>query len=289
MIFSMTGFARQQLQHSCGTLLWELRSVNHRYLDVTLRLPDAFRALESQLREEASKKLQRGKIDAQLSFTPNATTQSNVTLNQEYTQQLLFVHQQLCDLVAQPVAPINSMALLTYPGVVTQAVVDVTALQQPIVQLFTQTLVELQTARKREGTVLTRLILERLQKMTEGVDCISEKMPDILIRQREKLWSRLQEIKQEVDRGRLEQEMVIMAQKIDVAEELDRLRTHIAEGIRVLTEGHVIGRRLDFLMQELHREVNTLGAKSLDANVTQVTIDLKVLIEQMREQVQNIE
>ncbi|PRB82692.1 YicC/YloC family endoribonuclease [Pseudomonas sp. MYb185] len=288
MVYSMTAFARSELSTDQGNLAWELRSVNHRYLEATLRLPEAFRELEGPLRERLRKQLARGKVECTLRFNPTTDTSQGLSLNQPLVAQLIAAAGQIGSQLPSP-APINPLELLAWPGVLTGAEQEQSQLVKQADQLFNQALEQLKESRAREGAELRALIEERLDNMAERVATLREMMPTLLDAHRQKLIDRFNEARLELDNTRLEQELVMLAQKIDVAEELDRLTTHISETRNVLTSNAAMGRRLDFLMQEFNREANTLGSKAIDVRSTQAAVDLKVYIEQMREQVQNIE
>ena len=288
MVYSMTAFARSELSTEQGSLVWELRSVNHRYLEVALRLPEAFRDLEGPLRERLRKQLARGKLECTLRFNPSSETSQTLSLNQPLVDQLIAAAGQLNARLDNP-APINPLELLAWPGVLAGGEAQQSDLVKQADQLFNEALEQLKQSRAREGAELRALIEERLHNMTDRVATLREMMPSLLEAHRQKLIDRFHEAQLELDNTRLEQELVILAQKIDVAEELDRLTTHINETRNVLDSKGAIGRRLDFLMQEFNREANTLGSKAIDVRSTQAAVDMKVYIEQMREQVQNIE
>ncbi|HEX5840957.1 MAG TPA: YicC/YloC family endoribonuclease [Pseudomonas sp.] len=287
MIHSMTAFARAEQAGANGTLSWELRSVNHRYLEPHLRLPEAFRDLEGAVREALRNGLSRGKVECTLRFSDdNAGKALQVDL--ERAAQLIAAAESVAGLIKQPAA-LNPLEVLGWPGVLVAAAADPQALNQSALNLFTQALNELKNGREREGAELAKLLNERLDSILEQVVALRELVPQMLAGQRQKILDRCTEMQAELDPQRLEQELVLLAQKSDVAEELDRLSTHVSEVRRVLKAGGQAGRRLDFLMQELNREANTLGSKAFDTRSTQAAVNLKVLIEQMREQVQNIE
>ena len=288
MVYSMTAFARSELSTDQGNLAWELRSVNHRYLEATLRLPEAFRDLEGPLRERLRKQLARGKVECTLRFNPASDTSQGLSLNQPLVEQLVSAAGRISSQLPNP-APINPLELLAWPGVLSGAEQQQTDLLKQADRLFNQALEQLKENRAREGAELKALIEERLDSMVERIATLREMMPTLLATHRQKLLDRFNEAQLELDNTRLEQELVLLAQKIDVAEELDRLTTHIGETRNVLASNAAIGRRLDFLMQEFNREANTLGSKAIDVRSTQAAVDLKVYIEQMREQVQNIE
>jgi uncharacterized protein (TIGR00255 family) len=287
MIHSMTAFARAEQASANGTLSWELRSVNHRYLEPHLRLPEAFRDLEGAVREALRNGLSRGKIECTLRFSDdNAGKALQVDL--ERAAQLIAAAESVAGLIKQPAA-LNPLEVLGWPGVLVADAADPQALNQSALALFTQALNDLKKGREREGSELAKLLNERLDSILEQVVALRELVPQMLAGQRQKILDRCAEMQAELDPQRLEQELVLLAQKSDVAEELDRLNTHVIEVRRVLKSGGQAGRRLDFLMQELNREANTLGSKAFDTRSTQAAVNLKVLIEQMREQVQNIE
>lgn len=288
MAHSMTAFARSEINTDQGNLAWELRSVNHRYLEATLRLPEAFRDLEGPLRERLRKQLARGKVEATLRFHPATNSSTGLQLNQPLVAQLIATASQIAHQLPNP-APINPLELLAWPGVLSGTEQDQPDLLQQADSLFNQALAQLKEHRAREGAELRSLIEQRLSNMTERVITLREMMPALLTAHRQKLIDRFHEAQLELDSTRVEQELVLLAQKIDVAEELDRLDTHINETRHVLNGNAAMGRRLDFLMQEFNREANTLGSKAIDARSTQAAVDMKVYIEQMREQVQNIE
>ncbi|NLD01158.1 MAG: YicC family protein [Gammaproteobacteria bacterium] len=287
MVQSMTAFARVEQNGAYGTLSWELRSVNHRYLEPHLRLPDTLREVEGTVREALRNGLSRGKVECTLKLTESASEQS-LHVNQERAQQLIQAAEQISQLIAQPAA-LNPLEVLAWPGVLSTQSVDSQAINSAAIELFRSALTQLKESRGREGADLARLISERLDAIQNEVLVLRDLVPQMLELQRQKILTRCQEMQIELDPQRLEQELVILAQKSDVAEELDRLATHITEVHRVLKAGGAIGRRLDFLMQELNREANTLGSKAIDTRSTQAAVNIKVLIEQMREQVQNIE
>lgn len=284
MVHSMTAFARVEQAGTHGTLSWELRSVNHRYLEPHLRLPDAFRDLEGAVREALRQGLSRGKVECTLRFAEE-TAGKSLQVDQERARQLVAAAEGVAALIRQP-APLDPLAVLAWPGVL---VADSADPQAPALEAFGQALEQLKAGRSREGQELAKLLNDRLDAMLVEVGNLRELVPTMLANQRQKILDRFAELKAELDPQRLEQELVLLAQKSDVAEELDRLATHVGEVRRVLKAGGAAGRRLDFLMQELNREANTLGSKAFDPRSTQAAVNLKVLIEQMREQVQNIE
>lgn len=287
MVHSMTAFARCESVGPHGTLSWELRSVNHRYLEPHLRLPDALRDLEGSVREALRQGLARGKVECTLRFVEASSGQS-LQVDRERAAQVVAAAEAVAALIRHP-APIDPLEVLAWPGVLASDAADPQALNAAALALFEQALAELKQGRAREGAALAALLGERLDAIDAEVASLRELAPQMLAVQRQKIENRCAELKVELDPQRLEQELVLLAQKSDVAEELDRLSTHVQEVRRVLRAGGAAGRRLDFLMQELNREANTLGSKAFDPRSTQAAVNLKVLIEQMREQVQNIE
>ncbi|SDP59783.1 YicC/YloC family endoribonuclease [Ectopseudomonas guguanensis] len=287
MVHSMTAFARSEQATAHGTLSWELRSVNHRYLEPHLRLPEAFRDLEGAVREALRQGLSRGKVECTLRFAEESAGKP-LQVDADRARQLIAAAEQVAALIQQP-APLNPLEVLAWPGVLVADSADPQALNAAALKLFDQALGELKAGRAREGAELAKLLNERLDSILEEVAALRELVPQMLAGQRQKIETRFAEMQAELDPQRLEQELVLLAQKSDVAEELDRLSTHVSEVRRVLKAGGAAGRRMDFLMQELNREANTLGSKAFDPRSTQAAVNLKVLIEQMREQVQNIE
>jgi uncharacterized protein (TIGR00255 family) len=287
MVHSMTAFARAERAGALGTLSWEVRSVNHRYLEPHLRLPEALRDLEGAVREALRQAVSRGKIECTLRFSEESAGKP-LQVDRERAAQLVAAAQSVASLIPQP-APLNPLEVLAWPGVLVADASDPQALNSAAMEVFAEALAELKNGRDREGAELARLIIERLDAITEEVATLRTQVPQMLAVQRQKVLDRFADMRAELDPQRLEQEMVLLAQKSDVAEELDRLATHVQEVRRVLKAGGAAGRRLDFLMQELNREANTLGSKAFDPRSTQAAVNLKVLIEQMREQVQNIE
>lgn len=288
MPFSMTAFARIDRATEWGEMAWELRSVNHRYLELSLRLPEILRLLDPKIRDAASKTLTRGKVDLSLRFQAKAAGSEEIELDDELVKKLLTAADKVASIIGGA-QPIDVAEVLRWPGVIKEQELDNAALQKQVMDLLAEALAELVQTRQREGDRLKDLMLERVEGMKKTVVEVTEILPELLQNYRQRLTEKLKEIIAEVDQDRIEQEMVIYAQKSDVAEELDRLQLHLVEVERVLDQKKPVGRRLDFLMQELNREANTLGSKATDIRLTNAAVDLKVLIEQMREQVQNIE
>jgi uncharacterized protein (TIGR00255 family) len=284
----MTAFARQEHRDGEGALVWELRSVNHRYLEITVRLPEEFRILEPKIRELAAKRLGRGKVDCNLRFEPGAGSVAGVSVNKELARKIIDAVGHVDQLLHESKPP-TSMEILRWPGVLEVEKPDLSPMQQRAWELLDEALGSLVESRQREGARLAELITQRCSAMQEQVVAAKERMPLVLDGVRTRLRERLSELAQELDQARLEQEMALLAQRLDVDEEMDRLATHLDEVQHVLQRGEPVGRRLDFLMQELNREANTLSSKSNDVEVTRIAVEMKVLIEQMREQVQNIE
>jgi uncharacterized protein (TIGR00255 family) len=285
----MTGFARREAKLPWGTAVWEIRSVNHRYLEPSFRLPEDFREIEPSLREAMRKNLQRGKVEASLSIQWEMGGEAEMGVNMDKVGQLARAAQQINSLIGNAAAPVSALDILRWPGVIQKQELDREALQADVLKLFDAALEGLIEHRTREGAELEQLILQRLDGVSAQVLKVRARMPEILAAQRDKLQTKLANLQIELDPERLEQEIVLLAQKADVDEELDRLDTHVIEVKRSLKQTDSLGRRLDFLMQELNREANTLSSKSIVSDTTQAAVELKVLIEQMREQVQNIE
>jgi len=288
VIRSMTAFARQEADSRLGVLSWEIRSVNHRYLEVSIRLPDELRAAETAVRERLNARLGRGKVECACRYRPAAGTLSPVSVDTERLSLVLTACRDVAGQLEQSV-PLNPIELLRWPGVVREVEPDTRPLQEAALALLETTLDELVATREREGGKIRDLLLQRCTAMDALVAEARGLLPKIRIATREKMLARLAELPVPADPGRLEQELVFLAQKMDVDEEMDRLGGHIEEVRRVLDRDEPVGRRLDFLMQELNREANTLGSKSAAPETTRISVELKVLIEQMREQVQNAE
>ncbi|NOY66590.1 MAG: YicC family protein [Gammaproteobacteria bacterium] len=288
MIRSMTGFARQDSQQDWGSLIWEVRSLNHRYLEVSVRLPEELRQLEAAVREKVSQMLNRGKVECNLRFVRLPGSLSNTRLNREHANRFVRLHSEAVELLHDS-SSLRPLELLSWPGVVEEIEEDLGSVRELALTLFSDALSELVDNRQREGDSLKSIVQSRCHSINDIVAEMVKLLPDIRQHARQRLQDRLQELDSEYDQARFEQEVVIQLHKMDVDEELDRLQTHIKEVLDVLERDEPIGRRLDFLMQELNREANTLGSKSISITSTAAAVDLKVLIEQMREQIQNIE
>ncbi len=288
MTLSMTAFSRQQVEQQWGSLTWEIRSVNHRYLETSVRLPESFRSLENAVRETVRKRLRRGKLECQLRFQSQANVSTNLHLNTALIEKLVQANSEIGKITGTT-SSIKNMELLRWPGVIEEQGFDKASIGKQALELFTAALDDLVATRQREGAELKGFIARRIDSIREIVVSVRDKMPDILVKQKQAILHRLDELKAELEPTRLEQEVSLLAQKADVEEELDRLHSHLNEVERVLNSNGQKGRRLDFLMQELNREANTLSSKSIVVETTRSAVELKVLIEQMREQVQNIE
>ena len=287
MIHSMTAYANVEGPSPRGRLVWELRSVNHRFLELSFRMPEEFRALEAKLRERIEKRLARGKIDINLRYR-GAPVPGRLVLDRALLASLSLLEREVAAAVPDSV-PASRFEVLSYPGLIVEAELDQSGLYDAALTLFEQALDDFVATRSREGERLRGGLLDRLAAIARIVSEVRGLVPDIRAGLRQRLESRLSELRQPLEHGRLEQELVILAQKLDVDEELDRLQAHIAEARQRLDAREPVGRRLDFLLQEFNREANTLGSKSVDTRSTQASVELKVLIEQLREQIQNIE
>ena len=288
MMLSMTAFSRQQLERDWGSLTWEIRSVNHRYLETSIRLPDALSGMESSIREIVRGRLQRGKVECRLRFRATNSSAADLQINKELAKKVSQVNSEIQNLIGSTLE-LNSIDVLRWPGVIIDQQFDTEALRSEAIQLFENTLKELIASREREGEALKGMLFQRIASIRQIVASVRERMPYILERQRQFLSDKLEELKAGLDPIRLEQEITLLAQKADVDEELDRLDSHLNEVERVIEITGQKGRRLDFLMQELNREANTLSSKSIVVETTLGAVELKVLIEQMREQIQNVE
>lgn len=283
----MTGFARRESHYSWGMLAWELRTVNHRFLEVALRLPEECRAVEARIRQAIATALRRGKVDGTLSLRSTTPTVA-LDVDTRLLESLAARARETAAL-AGPAARIEVVDLLRWPGVVRDAARDPAPIQEAALALLQDALAELGRFRDAEGGRLQAGLEQRCTSLLELAARAAVRRPEVLKRQVTKLRERIAEIGVTVDRDRLEQEIAVLAQRLDVEEEIDRLRGHVAEVRTAFGASEPAGRRLDFLMQELNREANTLSSKSQDVETTRAAVDMKVLIEQMREQVQNIE
>lgn len=285
---SMTAFARLERTGTWGRSLWEIRSVNHRYLEVGLRLPEDLRALESEVRARIAGRLNRGKIDAALRFEAADGAAGRLRVNTELARRVIDAAAAVAQMMATS-APVSPLDVLRWPHVLETPEVDFDELARAALDQLDATLDELVRVREREGAKLAALVLERCATMREVTTALRRRVPEIIASLRTRHVARIEEIAGTLDPTRIEQECALLIQKLDVAEELDRLEVHLGEVVRVLQQAQPIGRRLDFLMQELNREANTLGSKSAHVDTSGAAVELKVLIEQIREQIQNIE
>lgn len=306
MLKSMTAYARQEEKLSWGSVSIELRSVNHRFLEMNIRMPDELRMMEIPVRTRIKEKLKRGKLDLSLQIQIQSDKQSPIAFNSDLAAQLAKSLHEIDKLIYNA-APVNAVDILNWPGVLDSSLTFDTSfgnnfdssaeaidqMQKDILEQLDNVLATLDSGREREGSALEKTITQRCTDLHQVIEQVRENMPEILHYQRQRLEERLETLKAAMDTDRIEQEMVFIAQKADVDEELDRIDIHLNEIARILdsndSESIAKGRRLDFVMQELNREANTLGSKSISSQTTQASVDMKVLIEQMREQIQNIE
>ncbi len=283
----MTAFANNTASIDNLTINCELRSVNHRYCDITLRLPEKFRFLEPSLRTTIANNIKRGKLECNINYKYSSESQ-NLTINSQAATKLIKTISEI-EALMQITQPCSALDILTFPSIQQEQVVDQKKLQQALENLLLQALESMLLTREREGQQISLLLEARCHKIAHQVAIAQQRIPIVLQNIRTKITNKFTELVAEPNFERLEQEIVLMLQKLDVAEELERLKMHIIEVQRILTLNEPVGRRLDFLMQEMNREANTLGSKSADQEMTQISIEMKVLIEQMREQIQNIE
>ncbi|EEX35810.1 YicC family protein [Vibrio metschnikovii] len=288
MIYSMTAYARKEVKGDWGTAVWEIRSVNQRYLETYFRLPEQFRGLEPVLRERFRQRLARGKVECHLRYEANPAAKSELNINEALANQVIKAANQIMHMTGE-LSRINPFQIMQWPGVMETPEQDMDSINKALLAGFDEAIVEFIDARGREGDNMKALIEQRLTAISEEVVKVRARMPEILQWQRERLLNKFEEAKIELDATRVEQELILLAQKSDVAEELDRLDSHIKEARNVLKKGGACGRKLDFMMQEFNRESNTLASKSISTDITASGVELKVLIEQMREQIQNIE
>ncbi len=288
MLHSMTGFARQSVDAEIGTLTWEIRAVNHRYLDLQFRLPEELRPQEAEFRKQVSARLKRGKVECALHFR-RALNQSQDLRLDENLIKLIGTRIDELKVKLNDIGHVDPIDLLRYPGVVQQAEIDAEPLFAYAGRLLDETLASIADMRANEGARIAEMIESRCVDIEGIASKVRERMPDVLEAARQKQRERIEKLDVDADPARLEVELALIAQKLDVDEEVDRLDSHVTEIRSSLAAGEPVGRRLDFLMQELNREANTLGSKSGDTETTRAAVDLKVLIEQMREQIQNIE
>jgi uncharacterized protein (TIGR00255 family) len=289
MIRSMTGFARRERQGPWGTLTCELRSVNHRYLELSLRLPDDLRGLENDSRQLLAASLRRGKVDAGVYLRGAPAGTAALEINRALVEQVVAGAAEVSALAGGAAAGLNPLDVLRWPGVIRDSERDATPIAAAATELLKETASDLNEARAREGARIHEMLAQRCVALRELVATVRARLPEVSARIRSRVLERVAQLGTAVDTERLEQEIAMLAYKMDVEEELDRLGSHIAETLQVLDSQEPAGRRLDFLMQEFNREANTLSSKSQDTETTRAAVDMKVLIEQMREQVQNVE
>lgn len=287
MLISMTAFAKADIQTNYGVVSWEVRCVNHRFLDPHFRLHDQFASLEGQLRDSLKQYLARGRCDVFMRFTPKVTTE-NLHINESLAAQLINQLKMIADKHAVAFQ-YSGLELLRFPGIMQMPSNEDETMHKEILQSFQTVLTKLVADRQREGSQIQQLLLQRLQQIADHFVVIKQRVPALLPQVEQKIITALQNLKSELNQDRLEQELVYLANKIDVQEECDRFMTHLQELTQAITTGGTIGRRLDFLLQEIQREINTLGNKANDRSISQAVVDIKVLIEQIREQVQNVE
>ncbi len=288
MLHSMTGFARETVESGFGTLTWEIRAVNHRYLDVQFKLPEDLRGKEQVFRQQASAVLGRGKVECGLYFRRATDRQEEMQLDVDLVELLGARLSEIATLLPEA-APVNPLEILRWPGVMQQTVVNAEPLFEEASRLLDTALQALNGMRQSEGQRISEMLASRCAEVETIGAQVRKRMPEVLAGSRAKQQQRIDKLDVEADPARLEVELALIAQKIDVDEELDRLESHLVEIRDALDDEKPVGRRLDFLMQELNREANTLGSKSADTQTTRAAVDLKVLIEQMREQIQNVE
>ena len=292
MISSMTGYANVELKTRNGTFIWDLKTVNHRFLENIFRLPDSLKGIEARVREATRQKLERGKLEAVLQFKP-VVSQSGYAINEDLVRSIVTSASRIVKLTEEiagsgSAAPIYPLTVLQMPGVM-DSTADVNELMQDAITAYDTALDQLKTSRIREGEKLEKVLLDKVDAVEAEVGKIKASMPDVLSWQKEKLEKALEGFRGTLDPDRVEQEFILIAQRLDIAEEIDRLSTHVAEVRSIIKKGGSCGRKLDFMMQELNRESNTIASKSISAVITSSAVELKVLIEQMREQIQNIE
>ncbi|RYU67876.1 YicC family protein [Aliivibrio finisterrensis] len=287
MIYSMTAYARREVKGDWGTAVWEIRSVNQRYLETYFRMPEQFRGLEPVLRERFRKRLARGKVECHLRFESNNAASSELKINEDLARQVIKAAQWVKTESGE--GGINPFQVLQWQGVMEAPEQDFDSINKELLAEFELAVNDFVEARASEGENMKALIVQRLDAITEEAAKVRARMPEILEWQRNRLLTKFEDAKIELDSSRVEQELILLAQKSDVAEELDRLDSHVKETTNVMKKGGACGRKLDFMMQEFNREANTLASKSISTDITASGVELKVLIEQMREQIQNIE
>ena len=287
MIHSMTAFSRVEVKGDWGNAVWEIRSVNQRFLETYFRLPEQFRGIEPVLRERFRKQLNRGKVECNLRFNPNPAAKSKITLNSSLAKELINHANTISALAGN--SSVNPVEIMRWPGVMEAEEANMDSIQVDMLVGFDQALNDFIEARVSEGENLKALIEQRLDAIVTESEKVTAHMPAVIAWQRKRITDKFTDANIELDSARVEQELVLLAQKTDVEEELDRLHSHVKETKNILKKGGAQGRRLDFMMQAFNREANTLGSKSINTDITASAVELKVLIEQMREQIANIE
>jgi uncharacterized protein (TIGR00255 family) len=289
MICSMTAFAHGELSHALGHFTCDLRSFNHRYLEISVHTSERLSAFENSVREVIRETLARGKVECKIYYQPKITDHAPAfTVNRPLVQALAQLSEEI-NVTLKHAAPVNAAAIWGFPGVLTPMMPDVDQLQAAILEVLHDTLDLFKATRQREGKALQDIFIDKIKMLDQALGIVKKRYPAFLEERTHRLKQRFAELQVAVDPARLEQEMVIFMQKSDVAEEIERIEVHLREMRRVLETDTIAGRRLDFLVQELNRETNTLGSKSVDATVTHQVVEMKVLLEQIREQVQNVE
>ena len=289
MISSMTAFAGAETEVNGYRIIWEIRTVNHRFLDIALRLPETFKSLETQIRSIIGLQLKRGRVECSLSLRKVDGNEPPLRVNATLVGQLLAETKKIKALCNDELASFTALDILKWPGVFTQLEEDEEPLAKAAIDLLPDALEKLVFCRQTEGDHMAALLKEKCLEIKNHVDKARLIIPEIIGTLTTRTQKRIAEIAAKPDHDRLEQEMVFLAQKLDIAEELDRLDTHVSEFLIALLSSDPIGRRMDFLLQEFNREANTMGSKSADTEISRLAIEIKVLIEQMREQVQNVE
>ncbi|WP_194091225.1 YicC/YloC family endoribonuclease [Vibrio hibernica] len=275
MIYSMTAYARKEIKSDWGNAVWEIRSVNQRYLETYFRLPEQFRGLEPILRERFRKRLARGKVECHLRFEANSKAQSDLNINEDLAKQVIQAAKQVMFLTGEN-SRLNPFQVMNWPGVMEAPEQDMDNIQKELLSAFEEAMDDFIDARGREGDNMKALIEQRLTAITEQASKVRARMPEIMQWQRDRLLNKFEEAKIELDSSRVEQELIVLAQKSDVAEELDRLDSHVKEATNIMKKGGACGRKLDFMMQEFNREANTLASKSISTDVTASGVELKV-------------
>ena len=284
----MTAYGRVENSEGQNSISCEIRSVNHRYSEISIRLPEELRPLEQKIRDHISGKIKRGKIECNIRIEKHNAYNEALSINQDLLKNIVEAAKKInSDLSTS--APLDSLDLLRWPGVLEKSTLDVKEIDKLLFPLVNEAIDIVVDTRQREGEKIKKMLTDRCTKIKEIINNVQKQIPDILKNYRKKLTQRVQEISDEIDNDRLEQELLFLSQKADIEEEIDRLGAHVDEVVRVIDRKEPIGRRLDFLMQEMNRESNTLGSKSNHIYTSNASVELKVLIEQMREQIQNIE